>query len=69
LLRKRYGVTGPKSAFAHHAWEHIARSSCLSIDKARRRLGYEPRYASLEAMQEAVSALIDSGEVNAPKNS
>jgi nucleoside-diphosphate-sugar epimerase len=51
---------------AHLAWEHIARSSCLSIDKARRRLGYEPSYTSLSAVQEAVSALIARGDVQRP---
>jgi nucleoside-diphosphate-sugar epimerase len=52
---------------AQLAWEHISRSSCMSIDKARRRLGYEPRYSSLAAIQEAVSALIAAGKVQAPK--
>jgi nucleoside-diphosphate-sugar epimerase len=51
---------------AHDAWEHIARSSCMSIDKARRRLGYQPRYTSLAAIQESVSALIAAGVVQAP---
>ena len=52
---------------ARHAWEHLSRSPCLSIEKARRRLGYEPRYTSLAAIQESVSALIDAGAVQAPK--
>jgi nucleoside-diphosphate-sugar epimerase len=51
---------------AHLAWEHIARSSCLSIDKARRRLGYEPSFTSLSAVQASVSALIAAGDVQAP---
>jgi nucleoside-diphosphate-sugar epimerase len=51
---------------AHVAWEHIARSSCFSIDKAKSRLGYEPSYTSLSAVQEAVSALIAAGAVQAP---
>jgi nucleoside-diphosphate-sugar epimerase len=52
---------------AHLSWEHISRSPCQSIEKARRRLGYEPRYTSLAAIQEAVSALIIAGAVQAPK--
>lgn len=36
--------------------EHIARSPCHSIDKARRLLGYAPRYGSLEAVRENLSA-------------
>jgi hypothetical protein len=39
----------------------------MSIDKARRRLGYEPRYSSLAAIQEAVTALITASKVQAPK--
>ena len=48
------------------SWEHIVRSSCHSIAKARRRLGYEPRYSSLAAVQESVAALITAGRVDAP---
>jgi len=59
--------TGQTPEYAHHSWEHISRSSCLSIEKARRRLGYEPRYTSLAAIQEAVSALIAAGDLQALK--
>ncbi len=61
--------TGQSPDDAHASWEHIVRSSCHSIDKARRLLGYEPRYSSLAAVQEAVSALIDAGRVEAPASS
>jgi nucleoside-diphosphate-sugar epimerase len=44
-------------------WEHIARSPSHSIDKARRLLGYESRYSSLEAVYEAVAWLIADGQV------
>ena len=44
-------------------WEHIARSPNCSIDKARRVLGYAPRYSSLEAVQEAVIWLLGDGQV------
>ena len=36
---------------------HIIRSSCHSIEKSRLRLGYNPRYSSLEAIQQSVRAL------------
>ena len=45
---------------------HVIRSSCHSIEKSRSRLGYQPRYSSLEAVQESVRALIASGKVTAP---
>jgi nucleoside-diphosphate-sugar epimerase len=43
---------------AQVTWGHIARSSSCSIEKARRLLGYQPRYSSVEAIREAVMALI-----------
>jgi nucleoside-diphosphate-sugar epimerase len=47
-------------------WDHIAHSPCASIEKARRCLGYEPRYSSLEGVREALAWLIARGEVTAP---
>jgi len=40
-------------------WDHIAHSPCCSIGKAQRLLGYQPRYSSLQAVQESVRWLID----------
>jgi nucleoside-diphosphate-sugar epimerase len=37
--------------------DHIAHSPNASIAKARERLGYAPRYTSLEAVIESVAAL------------
>jgi len=48
---------------AEATWDHIAHSPNASIDKARRLLGYEPRYSSLEAVQESVDWLIARGLV------
>lgn len=45
---------------ARATWDHIAHSPNCSIDKARRLLGYRPRYSSLEAVQEAVRWLIEN---------
>ncbi|HEY4200243.1 MAG TPA: NAD-dependent epimerase/dehydratase family protein [Devosiaceae bacterium] len=42
---------------ARATWDHIAHSPNCSIDKARRLIGYEPRYTSLEAVFEAVEWL------------
>jgi len=39
-------------------WDHIAHSPNCSIEKARTLLGYQPRFSSLEAVQESVSWLI-----------
>jgi nucleoside-diphosphate-sugar epimerase len=44
-------------------WEHIARSPSCSIAKAERLLGYRPRYTSFEAVREAVTWLIEDGQV------
>ncbi|HTJ93318.1 MAG TPA: NAD-dependent epimerase/dehydratase family protein, partial [Pararobbsia sp.] len=51
----------PKDAEA--TWEHIARSPNCSIDKARRLIGYSPRYTSLQAVEEAVTWLMANGQV------
>jgi nucleoside-diphosphate-sugar epimerase len=40
---------------ADATWDHIAHSPNCSIEKAKRLLGYLPRYNSLQAVQEAVS--------------
>lgn len=45
---------------------HIIRSSCHSIEKSRVRLGYQPRYTSLEAVHESLQAQIASGVVVVP---
>ena len=37
---------------------HVIRSSCHSMEKSRQRLGYAPRYTSLQAIHESVAALI-----------
>jgi nucleoside-diphosphate-sugar epimerase len=48
---------------ADATWDHIAHSPNCSIAKARRLLGYEPRYRSLEAVHEAVRWLIANGQL------
>jgi nucleoside-diphosphate-sugar epimerase len=50
---------------AQATWEHISRSPSHSMAKAERLLGFTPRYASLEAVQEAVRWLIAEGRVEA----
>jgi len=40
---------------AAFTWDHIAHSPHCSIEKARKLLGYEPRYSSLDAVSEAVA--------------
>ncbi|MEO6015379.1 MAG: NAD-dependent epimerase/dehydratase family protein [Devosia sp.] len=49
---------------AEATWEHIVRSPAHSIEKGRARLGYVPRYSSLDAVKESVSALILSGKIS-----
>jgi nucleoside-diphosphate-sugar epimerase len=48
---------------AKATWEHIARSPNCSIAKARRLLGYTPRYTSQQAVQEAVGWLVGQGRI------
>jgi len=56
-----------KKSDAELSWGHVMRSSCVSIEKSRQRLGYSPRFTSLEAIQQAVTALIASGRVTVPR--
>ena len=44
-------------------WDHIAHSPNGSIAKARERLGFSPRYTSIEAVIESVNDLIANGIV------
>lgn len=45
-------------------WDHIAHSPNCSIEKARRSLGWSPRYSSLQAVQESVKYMIDSNSLS-----
>ena len=51
---------------ARITYDHIAHSPHCSVDKARRLLGYRPRYTSLEAIFEAVRRLVDDGRLREP---
>lgn len=46
--------------------DHIAHSPNCSIEKARSLLGYEPAYGSLDAVREAVSWLMEKGQILVP---
>jgi len=46
-------------------WDHISHSPCISIEKSRRLLGYEPRYESLPAVFESLEWLIEHGKLKA----
>lgn len=53
-------------AAAGMTWDHIAHSPSVSIDKARRLLGYNPTYTSLEAVRSSLEWLIANGKLAAP---
>ena len=59
LAWEKWGKTVSKEE-ALATWDHIAHSPNCSIAKAQRLLGYQPRYSSLEAVQEAVEWLIEN---------
>lgn len=59
-------LDGLDDEFRENSRGHVIRSSCHSIEKSRKRLGYSPRYTSLEAVHESVLALIETGEVIIP---
>ncbi len=45
-------------ADAVKTWDHIAHSPNCSIEKARKALGYSPRYTSFQAVKESVEVLM-----------
>ncbi len=44
--------------------EHVARSIAASIARAREVLGYRPRFSSLQALHESLTARVAAGEVD-----
>lgn len=48
---------------ARATWDHIAHSPNCSIVKARQMIGYQPRYSSLQGVQESVRWLIEHGKI------
>jgi nucleoside-diphosphate-sugar epimerase len=55
---------GWDKADAEATWEHISRSPSMSIDKAKRILGYRPRYTSLEGVYESLAWLVSNNMVD-----
>jgi nucleoside-diphosphate-sugar epimerase len=49
--------------YAEQSWEHLHRSQCFTIEKARALLGYAPRYEPEDAVLESVRRLIDLDEL------
>jgi nucleoside-diphosphate-sugar epimerase len=44
---------------ADETWDHIAHSPNCSIEKAKRLINYNPRYTSLQAIEESVKQIIN----------
>jgi nucleoside-diphosphate-sugar epimerase len=57
--------SGVSEEEARGTWDHIAHSPNCSIVKARRLLGYEPRYSSLQAVKESLEWLVEHGKIGA----
>lgn len=52
-----------RPADADATWEHIVRSPAHSIEKARTRLGYAPKWSSLDAVKQSVTWLVENGKI------
>ncbi len=48
---------------AQASWDHLVRNHAFTIDKARRLIGYAPRYEPQEAVLESVRWLIGNGRL------
>lgn len=56
-------VASVPAEFRDAAYQHIARSHSMSVEKGRRVLGYRPEYSSLAAVAEAVEWLRKDGRL------
>lgn len=54
---------GTTEEHAEASWQHVSRSHSMSIDKARRLLGYAPRWSTLDAVVEGLDVLRADGRV------
>jgi nucleoside-diphosphate-sugar epimerase len=54
--------------YAESSWGHLFRSHCFSIDKAKSRLGYTPRYEPEQAVLESVRWLIDRNQLHVARH-
>jgi nucleoside-diphosphate-sugar epimerase len=52
---------------AQETWDHLAHSSNCSLSKAQKLLDYRPRYSSMEGVCEALSGLIEHGQLRVKK--
>ena len=55
--------TTTSAEYGEQSWDHLSRSQCLSIDKAKTLLGYAPVYEPEAAVLESVRWLIEHGEL------
>lgn len=55
--------TTTSTEYGEQSWDHLSRSQCLSIDKAKTHLGYAPVYEPEAAVLESVRWLIEQGEL------
>lgn len=60
---EEFKATTPPGS-AHASYEHISRSPSMSIEKAKRELGYAPNYTSLQAIAEGLQWLITDGQLD-----
>ena len=51
---------------ADTSWEHLVRSHCVSIEKARSLLGYAPKHTSTDAVRDALRWLVANDELDVP---
>ncbi|MFC0430715.1 NAD(P)-dependent oxidoreductase [Kutzneria buriramensis] len=59
-------ITTPEHAAM--SWDHLYRSQCCAIEKARTLLGYAPRYEPEAAVLESVHWLVDHGELDVARS-
>jgi nucleoside-diphosphate-sugar epimerase len=56
--------SGTTAEFADSSWQHLSRSQCASIEKARTLLGYAPAYEPEAAVLDSIRWLIDHDQLD-----
>jgi len=64
LLPWNEWVKGVSARDAAITLDHVEHSPCASIERARSRLGFEPKFGAVAAAKEAVDWLVEQGMVS-----
>lgn len=53
---------------SEHSYYHLARSGSYSIENARKLLNYEPKYTTLETVEQGIQSYLERGLITLKKS-